>query len=172
MKKGLTLIELIVTVAIITLLTGFSIPALNLARNRYQLRMTAFEIQSSILETKNYALAPRTAGTNINSYAIYFYGPTYIDSTKQGTYEIFERQGNTDVLVFGSTKNLPDPLQFEKFGDGANDRLIIRYSVESQGEIIEPATGSEIEIKIKNTRTSTEGVIKVIRATGAVNVTI
>jgi len=185
---GFTLIELLVTLFIITILTGASIPLLRQYQRTNELKLTAYEIRSAILEAKNYALAPRASGTQIDSYAIVFYGRDYgtlpDEQAKRNSYEIFECQnpsvadsptceGGTKVLVVGSTRRLPKDVQFGGFNwdGGFTSSAELRFSVTKQGEIIttfNPSTVSTAQINI--TRGAETFTVEVSKATGVINV--
>src|SRR5215212_6106389 len=94
-KKAFTLLEVLVSVFIITLLTAVSLPRLREFQVRKQLELTALEVKSAILETKNYALAPRNvtpgAGRKIRSYAIKICGPSESSfCSPRNSYQILE----------------------------------------------------------------------------------
>ena len=180
---GFTLIELLVTLFIITVLTGASVPLLRQYQRTNELKLTAYDIRSAILEAKNYTLAPRASGTQIDSYAIVFYGKDYTDESKRNSYEILECQGSkpdsptceggTKVLVVGSTRRLPKDVQFGAFNwnNNSTSSAELRFSVTKQGEIIttfNPSTVSPAQIIIKRgTETFT---VEVGKVTGVINV--
>uniref|UniRef100_A0A7V3J976 Prepilin-type N-terminal cleavage/methylation domain-containing protein n=1 Tax=candidate division CPR3 bacterium TaxID=2268181 RepID=A0A7V3J976_UNCC3 len=180
---GFTLIELLVTLFIITILTGASIPLIRQYQRTNELKLTAYEIRSAILEAKNYALAPRVSGTQIDSYAIVFYGEDYTDTSKRNSYEIFECQnpsvadsptceGGTKVLVVGSTRRLPKDVQFGGFNwnDNSTSSAELRFSVTKQGEIITTFPSGVSTAHINITRGAETFTVEVSKATGAINV--
>jgi len=177
-SASFTLIELLVTVFIIALLSTASIPAIRQFQRRADLKMTANEIRSAVLEAKNYSLAPRTGGTKIQSYSIVFYGPGYTNladtppDRRKNAYEIVENREADTAEIPGSLKKLPQKTDFltpfDWDTDQADNKAEIRFGVVKQGAIInEWGTVTEAQIKIKR---GTEKCwrVKVIRATGGI----
>lgn len=160
LSHSFTLIELLVTLFIITILAAASIPMIRNFQQTSELKTVAYDIKSAILETKNYALAPRNvsvSGQQIWSYAVVFYGPSYSDTSKQNSYEITECQGaadpndsedcptgGTETMI--SSEKLPKGVVFVSYSstdpnvfdwDMNNDnRGTIRFSVPEQGKIV------------------------------------
>ncbi|MCX6806955.1 MAG: hypothetical protein NT135_02445 [Candidatus Berkelbacteria bacterium] len=182
-KNSFTLIELLVTVFIIVLLTAASVPMMRQFQRRAELKSTALEIKSEILEAKNYSLAPRLMGTSISSYAVVFYGSAYLDAAKRNSYEIKECQGLIDgdgkcdpsklVTLFSSSKKLPGSIVFDVFdwANNATDTAEINFAVEKQGEIVTSFTTPSNLATVKLNKTSEKyWQVVVTKATGNIRV--
>lgn len=158
--KSFTLIELLITIFIITLLVSVGIPAFRKFERRTDLKMTALDIKSTILETKNYALAPKTDGTKINSYGIVFEGPN--------KYLIKEYGEGTPRII--STATLPKNIQFYTTDWSGGVSPEIKFGVVEQGKITnttEPNYPTNSLIKIIKSP-ETPWLIKINQTTGEI----
>ena len=195
-KKAFTLLEVLVSVFIIVLLTAVSLPRLREFQVRNQLQLTALEVKSAILETKNYALAPRnvTPGgeRKIRSYAIKICGVQNSFCPSANSYQILECQTKeppTDArsCMSGTIYGLPDSEEvsvslWQKLPQNIsfsniNQWLgfgILRFSVEEQGKLVYDSGfdgSSDSEAMIKLTQGNNIYAIHLIKATGAAYVT-
>ena len=75
-KKAVTLIELIITVAIIGIMTGVLLVSTSGSRTDKALEAAAREVAATIREAQNYALTGKDAGAGCNSYVF-----AYTDAT-------------------------------------------------------------------------------------------
>ena len=194
-KKAFTLLEVLVSIFIIVLLTAVSLPRLREFQVRNQLQLTALEVKSAILETKNYALAPRnvTPGDErkIRSYAIKICGAQSDFCPSANNYQILECQAqepsSAGVCASGSiigppyseevpvspVQKLPQNINFANINQWQGFG-ILRFSVEEQGKLIYDSgfnDSSASEVIIKLTQGNNIYAIHLIKATGAVYVT-
>ncbi len=121
MKRGFTLIELVITVGILALLSSMTLPSLRKYQRQMDAKVAAQELRTSILQAQSYALAPRvsyTGKTPISNYVL------YLDrSVLPHTYKIMENYGVVDAggaslqaEVPGTKHILPENLSFDSFG--------------------------------------------------------
>lgn len=88
MKKGFSLIELLITVSLIALLAVAAFPSIDKVSEREQLRTTVNEMRNCFLEGKAYAKAPRSAAAT--AYVVHF---------DQSGCQLSEQSGQTTVVV-------------------------------------------------------------------------
>ena len=181
-KRGFTLLEIIISVFIIALLAGVTLPAVRKYQRAADTKTAAYEVRSEIMQAKNYALAPGTTKNNlINNYAVYF------DLTNR-QYRIIENYGITGKAqdIPGTTQTLPDNLAFEMKTDWRIDKsktFAIIVFLTGQNVAIGMDNGDVStmyywnptilsgEIKIKNTvDTSEYWIVKIYRDSGLVEV--
>ena len=156
-SRGFTLLELLVSIALIALMLGFLIPGFSYFDRINKIDRAAHNLRATILETKNYALAPRTQAVNVDSYIIKFNQPT------PGQYGIYEH-GISGVENNVKTFSLPTGLTFSALPTPAE----IKYSIAEQGRIInfpDPA----ITIGISNSSGNSKNIV-VQKETGQVEI--
>lgn len=157
-RRGFTLIEVIISTAVILMVLAVSLPAFLEFQRRQNLRTGSQLIRDAILETQNYALAPRnekTAGADL--YRIIFI------KGEPSSYEIDE-QTNTDPATPSwrmiKQGGLPYRVLLCEF---SNDALVssqpdplndaptkgITYSISQSGKIIRPIGMSKIWLRQK-----------------------
>ena len=159
--QGFTLIELVVSVSIITLLIGGGIPAFRHFGRVQQLDQAADQVKGAILDTRAYALGPRSEKpSTVDWYKISF------DQVAE-SYTLSE--GSTAI---GNATSLPPFIQIVSATNP------IGYSVSGQGKVIKPgpppvAFVSDPVIILRNSQldATTIRTITVNRQTGAVNIT-
>lgn len=175
MQRGVTLIELLVTIAIIILLLAGGVPAYRQYGYVNDLNQAAQDVKNAILETQSFALAPpgdTSAGFKASDFTIYF---SSIDSGlfKKNHYYIFP--SNTPSLgPILKEYILPNGIHF--------DLMIGRfaYSIEQRGKIIDPIivdtpgqqldTGSVMTLLIISDKISQTKTITVNRETGQITI--
>ncbi len=131
--KAVSLIEILVVLGIMVLFLAIAIPAYGVFERRNALNLNTQKVKDSILEAKNYALAPRTEKPDtVNNYLIYF-----APDGDMNKYEIGEGDPNNpqdpknySVIV---TRDLPSNITF-------SNRCWIKFSVSGQGGIPAIAT--------------------------------
>lgn len=156
MKKGFTLVELIVTVSIILIMLALSLPSFSNYGRENELYQTYLNIKSAIDETKNYALAPRSE-KNIDSdvYRIEF----ICDSgSKKYSFEILEvikkidAFGNPELDVNGKQIELTNSVKKETLGSkytcssSETSPIDIDFSISKQGKIISPSKNVSLDL--------------------------
>ena len=147
MKKAFTLIELLVVIGIIVLLTAMSVYLLTASRNKRQVKSTAEQIKSFLMEARSSAMNTADSDTNV----------TY--------YEVQLNSGQLELLKSGSTT----PVQKMSLGGNTLTGFqTIRYSADgsTRGQI----TGNEVSFTIKREGDPDSKTIKIDRLTGLVTI--
>ncbi|MDO8513912.1 MAG: type II secretion system protein [bacterium] len=72
MKKGYTLVELLVVISIITIFTAIVLPGFKRQRPEQALEQAALEIRSSILQARALALAPQNKYNGTDCFGLHF----------------------------------------------------------------------------------------------------
>lgn len=161
--KGFTLIEILVTIAIVSLLLVISVPNFRDYKYKNDLSRGADLVQSAIYEAKNLALAPQTEkDKDTGYYAISFESDTNIMSLNEVKSEFVDSPERILVKKF----DMPSDISFEE--DITKE---IVFSIEEQGKIIKPS--EDAVIKIKNKKIKSGRNIKTIfvnKVTGQVNI--
>jgi prepilin-type N-terminal cleavage/methylation domain-containing protein len=179
-RQGFTLIELLVSTSIIVLMLAMSLPSFITFQRRQNLTNAADQVRDAILETNNYALAPRGSGSEgekdpgADQYRILF--------LPGETYQIEEQRydaANPTLIDWQSLKtsklsnrlkfcDLPAEIQATSSTLGPDKGII--YSIRQLGKIVHPEIGSTITISLgyEGTRTSKDIIIQ--RETGQVEV--
>ncbi|MCL5795050.1 MAG: prepilin-type N-terminal cleavage/methylation domain-containing protein [Patescibacteria group bacterium] len=131
MTKGMTLIELVVTIGIVMLLLLAGIPSYNHFANVNNLNQAADDVKSAILDTQSLALSPQE---NLNEAVPDQYDGYIIEfSNTSPEYYIYQVKINSDPLVKNSMPvkvfSLPTGINF---GNSQN----IQFSIANQGKIV------------------------------------
>ncbi len=153
-KKSFTLVELIMTIFLITLLAGISVPAVYHFQRQASLKTAANEVKSTILQAKGLAMSPRvnqTADQEMTQIANY----VFACNVGSGMYWIGEQEIHGSTVYVGGAKSvLPDNI---KFSDGACDfpSSGIFFQVSKHGEITSP-TVFPISIQIEDIKQPSE----------------
>lgn len=155
-SKGFTLVELMVAIAIMGLMLGFLIPGLRGYEQRNRLDRTAQNIRGTILETKNYALAPRSSATNNPEFYSIHFLPAI--GSNPGKYQIFEGNNAVPNKLF----TLPDGVSFGTLPTN------IDFSIPEQGKIINQ-TEDVITVQIQDTNNNVRNII-INKETGQVEI--
>ena len=165
LSQGFTLLELLVSISIITLLIGTGIPAFRHFGRVSQLDQAADQVKGAILDTRAYALGPRAEKpAEIDWYQIVF------DQVAQ-SYSLSE--GSVTVV---STATLPPFIQI------TSATSPIGFSVSGQGGVVNPPVApatSQVKVLtdpvvvLRNSQlaATTARTITVNRQTGAVSIT-
>ncbi len=188
-RAAFTLIELLITVGVIVLMLGMSLPAFTNFQKEQDLITATQIIRDAILETNNYALAPRgdedpSGGkySGADYYRIIFY-----EDSGVARYQIDE-QSNSETN-FNQVQWLAQPVRsarlpssirfcsFEPTALQASDDNPsidrtggIIYSIRSLGKIVKPSETGIFTIVIRHIGLATAKVIEVQAETGQVNV--
>jgi len=156
--KGFTLIELLVTVAIVAIFLTISIPSSINFQNRNNLNKSAEQVQSTIYEARNYALAPRAdKPPGMNYYVFWF-------ESGGNSYKIYQAPDTTGVLSetnLVTTYYLPVNCQFADANVNA-----IYFSIENGGKISSPI--SDIVMQINSSKVVQSKTLIVNFVTGQV----
>ena len=146
---GFTLAELLVSIGIIILFTAVLLPAFSGFGRRNELRQTAQFVESKILETRGYALAPRAGpATPIERYE--FIAPANLPacSSPDGSrLAIVEVAGSGSEVV--TCELLPGGIVF------TNPARRTAFSVTGQGEVDDANsddTGNRVNYQIRHPR--------------------
>ena len=175
-RSGFTLIELIVSMAIITMITAIFLVNYRSTTRRADLRLTAQRVVSDIRLTQNYALGLMSYGANENKVApaggwgvVFDSGSgeysTFADITPNHVYDIGERETDYGALVH----NLPTNFIFESLKIKQTNGTII--SVPKVNIIFLPPdpkvfinaseSNQEVELTLKDQASAETKVIKI-----------
>ncbi len=139
---GFTLIEILVTIAIVGLMLVVSVPTFRDYKYRNDLSRGADLIQSAIYETKNLALSPQTDKNEDTGY----YVIEFISGNEGNMVSIYEAASESTVfedMILVKKFDLPEGVVLDAGSLPADG---IFYSIEKQGEIIKPVENVEIKI--------------------------
>lgn len=101
---GFTLIELIVTLGIIALLFVAMVPVLHSYDMKNRLKYVADQYQSMLVETRNYALAPRAGDTGAIRYVVRL---THKPNKEITTIEKGYYDKDDNFISIGGSRNMP-----------------------------------------------------------------
>lgn len=125
-KFGFTLVELMVTISIISIMTIVMIPALRSFDKRNKVMSGAEQMKSAILEARNFSMSPRFSDSNIDRYAIKI---PNINMANQIEYELgyLDNDGGWQVI---SSRRLPSKVSI-KYNNmpQTGDALMIGFKV-------------------------------------------
>jgi len=183
---GMSLVELLVTMAIIVLLLAVGVPAYRQYGNSNDLEQAAQDVKNALLETKNMALAPasdkpqfvkiggedRPANSylalvtrNSNKIDIYV---TSTEPTPTGT--ICNIPDSTDAIV--KTVTLPASVEFSWSSAGGQGNFrdkTLQYLITEQGKLADCSANSTT-LDIKSTKIGKSKIIKINAETGQVSI--
>lgn len=191
-RRGFTLIELIISTAVILMMLAVTLPAFVSFQRRQSLLVAAQQIRDLILETQNYAYAPRGEEDGLpgKEAGADLYRIAFINNPDQPGYEISEqvvedttngtwRQVRRGSLPYGvyfrcfpsttpsiATDRTANPLPASEDGIG------LVYSIRQLGKVLRPIppNGQEIRIVIRQQSLAESYVIAVQPQTGRVDV--
>ena len=131
-KNGFTLVELLTTIAIMTMLLAIVVPSYNNFGRSNELDQVGQTVKSAILATNNYALSPRAGVYGLVDYKIVF------ENIPGGgfSYTIYEDTASSSTVVESS--------KFSKIYS-LNESKTITYSLTNRGQIT-ASPNSTIEI--------------------------
>ncbi len=181
MRRGFTLIELIISTAIIMMILTTMLPAFVRFQRDQDLLTAAQKVRDAIYQAQNYALAPRVEKIgNGDYYRIYFYNEQTDNPTDAG-YDIQELQVTT---VNGTEINTWQTVQsgrlprFVVICSVSSSPLIptkspianntIQYSITQLGHIIEPHTVDTFFVRLWQTRINRYRDVTINAQTGQV----
>jgi prepilin-type N-terminal cleavage/methylation domain-containing protein len=201
-RSGFTLIELVVSVGIILMMVAVSLPAFLNFQRRQDMTNATQQLRDGILDTQNYALAPRAdidGGPEKVAGADYYRIVFYNDGNT-AKYEIDEQtrdlSGQTvNTLASGyptyptsaywtpiATRSLPTNISFCRLSDDnltttttpvTADRIKgIVYSISQMGRIVAPSQTGTYTLTIQSGATGKQSAIKVQAETGRIDVAI
>lgn len=171
MRKSFTLIELVVTVGILIIIAGASIPALFYHQKRAKLEETTTQIKDAILSAQNLAFAP--GDVSVKVYSIYFNlgGP---GPRQFGIYQTVQDSG--PVPVPGSTvSNLPGAniltiTPSATIQDSSNVNILYRVSDKAVGFNDNNQFNDTVPLEITLSQGGQTRIIRIQNMTGAVSV--
>lgn len=188
--KGLTLIELLISMGIIVLLLAAGIPAYSNFKNSNDLDQAAEDVKSAILETQNLAMAPdesksstvKISGSEYaaNTYLISFGNGNWWRSSGSGwptySYSCNGAQPNNYGIYLASEVLYPQPdanYLVKSFilpsGITFDNCKMIQYSIPQAGKIVYPGTSNAV-ITIKSSKTGKSKTVTVNYQTGQVTI--
>ena len=152
--NGFTLLELLVSISIITLLIGTGIPAFRHFGRVQALEQAVDQVKGATLDARAYALGPRAQKpADVTSYEIRF------DAIAQ-TYQLFE--GNTP---------LANPIGLPAFVQFTSVTSPIQFSIANHGVVSLPTSGTiTVTLSHRQLAPTTTRTLTVNRETGAVNI--
>jgi len=146
---GFTLLELLITIGIISVLVAISIPSFNRYGRTNELAQIANTMKSAIQTTKNYAFSPTILKAPWNAqgqmpqeydeYKIVF-------KSNPPNYTIYERQASGLVELESATYNASD---YTLILPGNQNTMTIAFSISGKGKMIMPS-GKEIITLVGN----------------------
>jgi len=144
-KSGLTLIELLITMGLLAILLGVSIPLINQTwLPRYRLKSAARNLAS------NMQLARLKAITTNVRHGIYFDGASgyrlYSDDNNNKNFDSGEEE-KTVILENVTCTTAPQTINFLPAGTATADRVIIRNSKGQTTDVIVLGTTGRIRIE-------------------------
>jgi Tfp pilus assembly protein FimT len=158
-SSGLTLIELVTSLAIMVLLTGLLVPAFRTFGARNVLNQGAQDLAQGITQAKAYALAPRAqAPAGTSDYRI--------EINDDETYLIREVVAGAPNTIKSGT--LPAGLVFTSL---PRNPVVLQFGIVSQGAVsLMVPDSAELTIRIQSTRNNEEKSVIFTKATGTVRV--
>jgi len=156
-QKGTSIMELMVTISIITLLLTAGIPAFSKYSKQNQLTQQADFLKDAIISTQNYALAPEY---NIPSGT---------------THYIFNLEGDQYYIYRGTCTDLPqvegDPIKSFSLAKGISvtpQTTTLCFLIGQQGEMSYP--DENVVLSLSSTKIESTRLITINKSTGQVSI--
>lgn len=108
-KRGVTLPELMVTMAIIGILSAVSITAMTIAKRNAEVEAAAEEVVAVLREAQNYSITGKDASSTCGTYTVYF------ANNNPSTCRI--RNGLVNPCVLDQTHTLKNGVTFSSIGN-------------------------------------------------------
>lgn len=166
MKKGFTLVELIVSVTIIAVVSSALLLGWNPARDIFNLRHAAFQVANDLRRTQQLSLSTHEFDClPLPSEAYTGFG-LYLETSSPTGYKVFENC-SSDNRIWNSgeeveTLSFTDGIEIqslEKTGSLVNSLSVLFVPPDPDTYINEEASGQEVEITLTNG--SSTAVIKI-----------
>lgn len=185
---GFTLIELVISTAVILMVLSVSIPTFVNFQRKQDLLSGAQIVRDLILETQNYALAPRGGessstdkATGADLYRIVFITDT--TGNQLARYQIDEQTNQNKSSPTWQTirsGNLPQTIKYCAFSPtslGSTDPTAeplagIHYSISQLGRIVRPNQGGALLVTIQQKNDIEQRQVSVQSETGRIDVGI
>lgn len=145
-SNGFTLVEILVTIAIVGLMLIVSVPAFRNYKDKNDLSRGADLMQAAIYETKNLALSPQTDKKDSTGYYVIRFNSIY-GNDEVAIYEAPSVDSGLNDMTLVKKFDLPQGLSLQL---GDSDNIEIFYSIEDQGKIAKPTSNVELKIKHDN----------------------
>lgn len=173
-RVGFTLVELLVTISIISLLTIIMIPALRSFDRRNRVESAAEQMKAALMEVRNYSMSPRSGDSNLDRYVLKF-----INTSDRVTYELgfCSKTGATSAEACKSEnftlileKKLPKGVSVEDIKVGGVDSTVteIGFKVPNSEVVFDNQTKTGLDINLKSVNNDEETIVNVNGATGMI----
>jgi prepilin-type N-terminal cleavage/methylation domain-containing protein len=154
MTKGMTLIELVVTIGIVSLLLVAGIPSYNHFKDVNNLNQAADDVRSAILDTQSFAMSPEQSKVTIyDGYSIEFFADT------------------SDYKIYQYNSDNPDNKNLVKSSSlvGVNFKSspTIQFPIAKQGKM---DCSNLVKITVHSSKLDTDKIIQVNCATGQMTI--
>ena len=143
---GFTLLELLITIGIISVLVAISIPSFNRYGRTNELVQTANTMKSAIQTTKNYSLSPMTSkvawtgqGQMLQEYDEY----KIVFKSNPPSYTIYEQQKSGLAELESVAPNASD---YTLILPGNQNTMTIAFSISGKGKMIMPSNNEIITL--------------------------
>lgn len=166
--SGFTLIEILVTIAIVGLLLIVSVPAFRNYKYKNDLARGADMVQSAIYEAKNLALAPQVEKSDDVGYYVIKFTP----ASEGNEFYIYEAEDENTPYSSGNLVKKFDLPTGVKFDNTLLPEGIV-FSIKDQAKIVKPKDDAYIKIyheKIKSGDKNADRTIIVNHITGQVSI--
>jgi Tfp pilus assembly protein FimT len=176
LKKGATLLEILISVSIIIVLTSLSLANFRGVRATNELRDATEQVKNAIIETHALALSPRNidpdpsrADEGISQYTFQFNFPSSRRYQIQEGYSTLNAPSVNPQVV--RIYQLPDRISFQAVSNFlAGQPSQITFSVTQQANIIQGLIANTACIEVKSARTDISRWIKIERPTKIVSI--
>jgi prepilin-type N-terminal cleavage/methylation domain-containing protein len=165
-QKGVTLIELIVSIFIIGLFTLVVIPAYGKYSQQIELKGAAEQVKSALLEAQSLALNPRADSVDIWQFKNEN-GPCYQVDFKN---EINPNRGSINISLQNQKSFLPVTITFQS-------ESWVEFCQNGKGAVensspapVNTSSGNEIRIVIHSSKLNQDKRINIIKETGVITI--
>lgn len=118
-KKGMSLIEMVVLIAIVGIMSAVSIVSLTTAKRNSELETAAEEVVAVLREAQNYSLTGKDITASCNVYAVTFSGSSNYTLSNGGTCPINQTYSlKNGVTVSGASTTFAAPHATVNLGSG------------------------------------------------------